>query len=121
VYENKQIRPKSEGIVNRVLIYVILAAVLGGCVSTTQVLTMGRDTYTVSATADGYRTAAAARESAFESGMKQCDAIGKKFMFVSENTARTRMNIDTTVSIVFRCLSESDPDYLRPNVQPAQM
>lgn len=92
---------------------------LSGCVSTSSVLEMGRDTYSVTATADGMRDAASARESAFESGSKKCASLGKRFMFVNESTARTRMNIDTTVNVTFRCLSENDPEYARPNVRQA--
>lgn len=95
----------------------IVAIFLNACVSTSQVLEMGRDTYSISATSDGFRSAAAARESAFEAGAKRCASFGKRFMFVNESTARTRMGIDTTTNITFRCLSESDPDYARPDVQ----
>lgn len=88
-----------------------------GCVSTSDVLEMGRDTYSVTSTADGFRTAAAARESAFQLGTKKCASDGKRFLFVSERTARTRMDIDTTVNVTFRCLSEDDPEYNRPNMR----
>ena len=97
----------------------IAAIGLSGCVSTSQVLEMGRDTYSVTATADGMRDAASARESAFEAGSKKCASLGKRFMFVNESTARTRMGIDTTVNVTFLCLNENDPEYARPNVRQA--
>lgn len=90
-----------------------------GCVSTSRPLEMGKDTYSVSATADGFRDAASARQSAFESGRKLCASQGKRFMFVNETVSRTRMDIDTTVDIVFRCLDENDPEYARPNIKQA--
>lgn len=90
---------------------------LTGCVSTSNVLELGRDTYSVTATADGFRDAASARQSAFESGAKKCASMGKKFLLTNENVANTRMGIDTTVSIIFRCLSENDRDYSRPDYQ----
>lgn len=96
---------------------VVLTFALTGCVSTSQVLEMGRDTYSVSATADGYRTAASARQSAFAAGAQQCAALGKKFLFINESMQRTRMGIDTTVTVTFRCLNENDPEYTRPNIQ----
>jgi hypothetical protein len=98
---------------------LVAGVVLGGCVSTSQVLEMGRDTYSVSATADGYRDAASARQSAFQAGAQKCNSLGKRFMFVEESTARTRMGIDTTVNVTFRCLAESDPEYARPEVRQA--
>lgn len=94
-----------------------LTILLFGCVSTSDVLEMGRDTYSVSSTADGLRSAAAARESAFQMGAKKCASLGKKFMFMNERTARTRMDIDTTVNVTFRCLNEDDSEYARPNIQ----
>src|SRR4051812_28630434 len=57
---------------NRALVTVSLCAALAACVSTSQVLEVGRDTYSVSATADGYRTAASARDSAFSLGAEKC-------------------------------------------------
>jgi hypothetical protein len=93
------------------------AAALTGCVSTSQVLDMGRDTFSVSATSDGFRDAASARQSAFQAGAQKCAAMGKRFMFVNESSGRTRMGIDTTVNVTFRCLSETDPEYARPDVR----
>ncbi len=90
-----------------------------GCVSTSNVLELGRDTYTVSATADGFRDAASARQSAFKTGSEKCNSLGKKFLLTNENVANTRMGIDTTVTLYFRCLDERDSEYVRPNLQKA--
>jgi hypothetical protein len=98
---------------------IAVSLALMGCVSTSSVLEMGRDTYSVSATADGFRDAASARQSAFQLGAQKCAALGKRFMFLNESTARTRMGIDTNVNVTFRCLNESDPEYARPNVRQA--
>ena len=38
-------------------------------------------------------------------------------MFISESTARTRMGIDTTVNVTFRCLADNDPEYSRPEIR----
>lgn len=92
---------------------------LVGCVSTSSVLNVGRDTYSVSASADGFRTAAAARESAYETGQQKCSKEGKHFQLVHESSERTRMNIDTTITITFRCLSERDADYQRMEIRSA--
>jgi hypothetical protein len=48
---------------------------------------------------------------------EKCNSLGKKFMFLNENTAKTRMDIDTTVTIYFRCLNESDSEYTRPGIE----
>ncbi|KXA83348.1 hypothetical protein ABY52_29310 [Klebsiella pneumoniae] len=43
----------------------------------------------------------------------------KKFLLTNENVANTRMGIDTTVTLYFRCLDERDSEYVRPNLQKA--
>ncbi len=101
------------------VISVVAAAALSGCVATSEVLEMGKDTYSVSATADGMRSAASARQSAFEAGRDMCAKQGKRFMFVNESMSHTRMAIDTTVDVTFRCLSENDPEYTRPRIRQA--
>ena len=80
---------------------------------------MGKDTYSVSATADGMRSAASARQSAFDAGKEECAKQGKRFMFVNESMTRTRMAIDTTIDITFKCLHENDPEYTRPRIRQA--
>ena len=103
----------------RFIATTIIVITLSGCLSTSQVLEMGRDTYSVTATADGYRLASQVRESAFQAGTEKCTSLGKRFMFINESTASTRMGIDTTVNVTFRCLNENDPEYVRPNIRQA--
>lgn len=98
-------------------ITLVFTTILLGCVSTSDVLEMGRDTYSVTSTADGFRAASAARESAFQMGTKKCASLGKRFMFMNERSGHTRMGVDTTTSVTFRCLSEDDPEYRRPLIE----
>ncbi len=51
-----------------------------GCVSTSNVLELGRDTYTVSATADGFRDAASARQSAVIASVKNSCSLTKTWL-----------------------------------------
>lgn len=101
----------------RLLAGIAATSLLTGCVSTSEVLEVGRDTYSVTSTSDGFRSAAAARESAFQLGAKKCNSLGKHFALVNENSERTRMNIDTTSTVTFRCLADNDPEYQRPDVR----
>src|SRR5215831_10485180 len=94
-------------------ILIVACAAFSGCVSTSDVFEMGKDTYSVSATADGFR----ARQSAFEARREMCSKQGRRFMLVNEDTSRTRMGIDTTVDVTFRCVSENDPEYHRPRIR----
>jgi hypothetical protein len=101
------------------LVILSISLLVVGCVSTSNVLELGRDTYTVSATADGFRDAASARQSAFKAGAEKCNSLSKKFLLTNENVANTRMGIDTTVTLYFRCLDERDSEYVRPHLQKA--
>lgn len=104
----------------RIAVVALAALSLTGCVSTSKnVPETGRDTYTVSSTADGLRSAAAARESAYEAGQRKCASNGKRFQLVHESSERTRMGIDTTITVAFRCLRDEDPDYGRPVIRTA--
>ena len=96
---------------------LLVALALSGCMTTSRPLGIGRDTYTVSATGDGFREAVAVRQSAFEAGRDLCEKQRKHFSLVSETKSTMRMGIDTTIDIIFRCLSETDPEYLRPEPQ----
>lgn len=100
-------------------VLVLLILLVSGCVTSSKVLEVGKDTFTVSATADGMSSASSAREKAFEAARLHCASLGKQFMLVSESVTRTRMNIDTMVTITFRALDRNDPEYTRPNIQQA--
>jgi hypothetical protein len=102
----------------KTILFLSLTLLAGGCVTSSKILEVGKDTYSISATADGLSSASWAREKAFEAARLHCASLGKRFMLVNENVARTRGGIDTTVTITFRALDKDDPDYKRPNIQP---
>lgn len=95
---------------NIIALSAVLTALTGvaGCVSTSNVIETGRDTYMISSTADGFRSASSARESALEAGASKCKSMGKHLQVTDDAMARTRMGIDTTINITFRCLAEGD-------------
>jgi len=99
------------------MVALAFAVSLSGCISASKVLPVGKDTYSVSATADGMSSASSAREKAFEAARLHCASLGKEFLLVSESVTRTRMGIDTTITITFRALDKSDPEYKRPDIQ----
>lgn len=93
----------------RALVTALGSLIFAGCITTSQVLEMGKETYSVSSTADGLSEASTARGKAFEKGKAHCTKLGKQFLFLSESSTPTRMGIDTTISVTFRCLNENDP------------
>jgi outer membrane murein-binding lipoprotein Lpp len=84
-------------------LWVLAGVMVAGCTSTTDVLHIGPNAYTVSSTADGMRTASSARQNAIKAGAEKCTANGQQIEVTGEQMAVTRMGIDTTVSVNFRC------------------
>lgn len=89
----------------------IFAIAMTGCVFISRPMEVGKDTYSITSTADGYRTGTAARGKALNRGREMCESKGKKFLLMNEDMKRTRIGIDTTVSVTFKCLDDSDPEY----------
>ncbi len=90
----------------RSLPLIALAALaLAGCVNTTDALQTGPDTYTVSSSADGMRMAADARQSALRTAGRKCASLGRNIVVLNETSQPTRMGIDTTITVNFRCVA----------------
>lgn len=85
------------------LTFLLFAIFSSGCVPTSQVMQVGPNSYTVTATSDGMRSAASARESALIEASIKCKSLGKEINMSSENSERTRMGIDTTYTVNFKC------------------
>ena len=83
----------------------VLVLALTGCVNTTDALQIGPDTFTVSSSADGMRMAADARQSALRTAARKCASVGRNIMVLNETSQPTRMGIDTTININFRCVA----------------
>lgn len=98
----------------KILAISAISALMTGCLASTRPIDIGKDTYSVSATSDGFRTAVAARGKAFDIGQKKCKSMTKNFLLLTEQMQDTRMGIDTTVTVVFMCLAEDDPRYQQP-------
>ena len=95
---------------------LFMTGFVAGCVSTSNILDMGKNTYSLSATADGVRSFASARERAFEAGKDWCTKKGKQFSLVKDRRESTLLGTETTVSVTFRCLREDDPELTRSNI-----
>jgi outer membrane murein-binding lipoprotein Lpp len=83
----------------------ILALALAGCVNTTDALQIEPDTFTVSSSADGMRMAADARQSALQTAARKCASLGRNIVVLNETSQPTRMSIDTTINVNFRCVA----------------
>lgn len=89
---------------------IMLSCSLSGCASTSGVMPMGPDTFSVSS---DNPSAAAAKQSALSQAQGHCASLGKEIMVTNTETAviRNRAVYDVT----FRCLSPGDPKLTRPS------
>jgi hypothetical protein len=77
---------------------------LGGCASSSNVYPMAPGVFTVTATGDGYTTADRVKDLAYGKAESHCRQQAKQLEIVNEQQARTRMGIDTTLTLQFRCV-----------------
>ena len=83
---------------------ICLLLVLSACVSASNVFEISPGTYTVSSTGDGYSTADRVRNSVLTLAKNHCAKMGKNLNLLQEDNERTRMGIDTTMTINFTCV-----------------
>lgn len=100
----------------RFLFCVSAALAVCACSTSSGVIPFGKDTFTLAVSAEG--GVATAKQEALVEANQYCSDKGMVMMPVSDNsTERFEPGFasDTlgTYDLVFRCLSESDPDYLR--------
>ena len=82
-----------------------LAMVTVGCVSTSKVYEVAPGVYSVTTTGDGFSTASRTRDHVLGSATDYCIKQGKHVLLVNEEQSRTRMGIDTTIDVKFRCVA----------------
>jgi hypothetical protein len=79
---------------------------LVGCVSTSHVFEVRPGVYSVSTTGDGFSSASRVREHVLSSATEYCGSKGQRVAMEDENSEHTRMGIDTTINVTFRCVAQ---------------
>jgi hypothetical protein len=82
----------------------LLSFLLIGCASSSNVYEMSPGIFTVTATGDGYTTADRVMDLAMGKANEACASKGRRLDVVNQNQSRTRMGIDTTIALSFRCV-----------------
>lgn len=96
---------------------VLSAALLAGCVSSSEIVPMGKDSYMVSGQARGGVMTGRSIIEATKSANAYCERKGLKMMPRNTNTEGSATWAAETSTLVFSCLREDDPEYKRPEVQ----
>lgn len=92
---------------NNKYIFVAVVAAITGCSTSSGVLKMGTDTFSVYAHASPIRGGLAkAKQAVYEEANKECTGAGKEILVLSERTDRE----GTSLTLVFKCLKSGDPE-----------
>jgi hypothetical protein len=97
----------------------ILAAIatLAGCVSTTDVVPVGKDSYLISGRANGGLNAGKGTIQATQKANAYC-ATQHKFMTIRRvDTNGNAAVFGESANLYFSCVTEDDPEYVRPNLK----
>lgn len=97
--------------------YLICASVLAltACVSTTDVVPAGKDSYMVSGASHGGLSGGHEGVATLKTANAYCDARGKHMMIRSTESGNS-MNF-ASLHLIFSCLDADDPEYQRPNLR----
>jgi len=93
----------------RVWLLIATNAAVAGCVSTPEVVSMGKDSYMIMEVGANKQTAVVGQAN------KYCAALGKVIVVRRMDTKSDRKFQST--SLIFSCVLETDPEYRRPNLK----
>lgn len=99
-------------------LFVTVAAIsLTGCISSSGVLPMGPDTYSISVHAAPVRGQAGAKKAALTEANQYCMQQGKTMLVKSMDHSTFSSLPGDDLNIIFQCLSNGDQGLQRPNYQ----
>jgi hypothetical protein len=85
---------------------------LGGCITTpSNIVSVGKDTYQLSATGVGFSTQSAANMAALEAASNYCANLGRKMLLKQAAENGVYGFSPRRSDITFMCLKEDDPTY----------
>ena len=100
---------------------IIAVLFLGGCITTpSNVISVGKDTYQLSATGVGFSTQSAANMTALEAASTFCTNLGKKMLLKQAAENGVYGFSPRRSDLTFMCLKEDDPAYQQPVEKKAQ-
>lgn len=89
---------------------------LVGCVSTSEVVPMGRDSYMVQSTSRGGVAAGKERIEAVKTANAYCAAQTKHMIVRRTDTSGAAGWTPVTNALVFSCVTDDDPEWKRPDL-----
>ena len=97
------------------LILIVGSLLVGGCITTpSSVVSVGKDTYQLSATGVGFSTQSAANMAALEAASGYCANLGRKMLLKQSAENGVYGFSPRRSDLTFMCLKEDDPAYQQP-------
>jgi hypothetical protein len=101
----------------RLVVILAIAALGSGCVSTTEVVPAGKDSYMIAGTATGGANSGHSMIAATKQANAYCANLGKVMLIRNTNTAGSAGWGGEHSNLIFSCVLENDPEYTRPNLR----
>ncbi|NKI19016.1 hypothetical protein HCU74_16530 [Spongiibacter sp. KMU-166] len=98
-------------------IHLIMALMVYGCASTSDVVPAGKDTYMIAGQGGEFDySGSKIKAGLYQSANQYCVSIGKQFMPLRDSY-RDKGSSMASAELHFRCLKEDDPELKRPNME----
>ena len=95
----------------------LLVLILAGCVSTSDIVPVGKDSYMLTVNARG-PGAGKGRIESMKSANKYCTAMNQHMIIRRSDTSGIAIGaLPETTALVFSCVGEDDPEWQRPNLR----
>lgn len=101
----------------KVIAGLLPVILIGGCVTTSSVVPVGRDSYMISGRAAGGLNAGKGNIAALQQANAYCAAMNKFAVVRRIDTNGIASLGAESTQLVFSCVTSDDPEYTRPNLQ----
>ena len=101
----------------KTLAMLALGVTLAGCVSNTEIVPVGPDSFMISATTRGGAFMGEAPIVAAKAAHQHCAPLGRSRVSRRTDSTVEGLNNIGTNTLVFSCVAETDPEYQRPNLK----
>ena len=99
------------------LALALTATALSGCVSTTEIVPAGKDSFMIAGAAQGGMNSGHSIIAATKAANDYCAKQGKVMQIRNTSTAGSAGFGGEHSNLIFSCLSADDPEYTRPNLR----
>jgi hypothetical protein len=96
--------------------FLLSAILISGCVGTTEVAVVGKDSYMIAGRDAGTLNAGKGIIKAIEKANAYCATLSKLMVVRRVDTHPVELTAGETSQLIFSCVTADDPEYKRPNL-----